>query len=135
LHVPSIDLVGGGDVFYNQCHMYVGDTTPESRSAPFAGEPSAGNRFIDPSHTGHVITDRRAMQFCLFETANLRSAEENTGWKPMLHYNLWENRGGFGQLMSGRQPTPLQAADLLSRQLLQNLCTRCRDDRTNQKRE
>ena len=31
LHVPSIDLVVGGDVFYNQCHMYVGDTTPKSR--------------------------------------------------------------------------------------------------------
>ena len=31
LHVPSIDLVVGGDVVYNQCHMYVGDTTPESR--------------------------------------------------------------------------------------------------------
>ncbi|MDT5363156.1 MAG: hypothetical protein QOC69_4918 [Mycobacterium sp.] len=31
LHVPSIDLVVGGDVLYNQCHMYVGDTTPESR--------------------------------------------------------------------------------------------------------
>ena len=26
LHVPSIDLVGGGDVFYNQCQMYVADT-------------------------------------------------------------------------------------------------------------
>ena len=32
LHVPSIDLVVGGDVIYNQCHMYVGDSTPESRS-------------------------------------------------------------------------------------------------------
>jgi glyoxylase-like metal-dependent hydrolase (beta-lactamase superfamily II) len=32
LHVPAIDLVVGGDVFYNQCHMYVGDTTPESRA-------------------------------------------------------------------------------------------------------
>ena len=31
LHVPSIDLVVAGDVVYNQCHMYVGDTTPESR--------------------------------------------------------------------------------------------------------
>jgi len=31
LHVPSIDLVVGGDVLYNQCHMYVADTTPESR--------------------------------------------------------------------------------------------------------
>src|SRR5262245_30900559 len=31
LYVPSIDLVVGGDVLYNQCHMYVGDTTPESR--------------------------------------------------------------------------------------------------------
>jgi glyoxylase-like metal-dependent hydrolase (beta-lactamase superfamily II) len=32
LHVPAIDLVVGGDVVYNKCHMYVGDTTPESRA-------------------------------------------------------------------------------------------------------
>ena len=32
LHVPSIDLVVGGDVLYNQCHMFVGDTTAESRA-------------------------------------------------------------------------------------------------------
>jgi hypothetical protein len=31
LHVPSIDLVVGGDVFYNQCHMMVAAITPESR--------------------------------------------------------------------------------------------------------
>ena len=31
LYVPSIDLVVGGDVLYNQCHMFVGATTPESR--------------------------------------------------------------------------------------------------------
>jgi glyoxylase-like metal-dependent hydrolase (beta-lactamase superfamily II) len=31
LHVPSIDLVVSGDVVYNQCRMYVGDTNPESR--------------------------------------------------------------------------------------------------------
>ncbi len=31
LHVPSIGLVVGGDVLYNECHMYIGDTTPESR--------------------------------------------------------------------------------------------------------
>src|SRR6202789_2605472 len=31
LYVPSINLVVAGDVVYNQCHMYVGDTTPESR--------------------------------------------------------------------------------------------------------
>ena len=32
LHVPSFDLVVSGDVIYNQCHMYVGDTTAESRA-------------------------------------------------------------------------------------------------------
>ena len=32
LYVPSIGLVVAGDVVYNQCHMYVGDTTPESRT-------------------------------------------------------------------------------------------------------
>jgi glyoxylase-like metal-dependent hydrolase (beta-lactamase superfamily II) len=31
LHVPSIGLIVAGDVVYNQCRMYVGDTTPESR--------------------------------------------------------------------------------------------------------
>ena len=31
LYVPAIDLVVGGDVVYNECHMYVGDTTRESR--------------------------------------------------------------------------------------------------------
>ncbi|MEV4127276.1 MBL fold metallo-hydrolase [Nocardia sp. NPDC049707] len=31
LHIPSIDLVVAGDVLYNKCHMYVGETTPESR--------------------------------------------------------------------------------------------------------
>jgi glyoxylase-like metal-dependent hydrolase (beta-lactamase superfamily II) len=31
LHVPSLGLIVAGDVVYNQCRMYVGDTTPESR--------------------------------------------------------------------------------------------------------
>ena len=30
-HVSSIGLIVAGDVVYNQCRMYVGDTTPESR--------------------------------------------------------------------------------------------------------
>jgi hypothetical protein len=31
LYAPSIGLIVAGDVMYNQCRMYVGDTTPESR--------------------------------------------------------------------------------------------------------
>jgi glyoxylase-like metal-dependent hydrolase (beta-lactamase superfamily II) len=31
LFVPSIGLIVAGDVVYNQCRIYVGDTTPESR--------------------------------------------------------------------------------------------------------
>jgi glyoxylase-like metal-dependent hydrolase (beta-lactamase superfamily II) len=31
LYVPSIGLIVAGDVVYNQCRMYVGDTTAESR--------------------------------------------------------------------------------------------------------
>jgi glyoxylase-like metal-dependent hydrolase (beta-lactamase superfamily II) len=31
LYIPSIGLIVAGDVVYNQCRMYVGDTTPESR--------------------------------------------------------------------------------------------------------
>ncbi|MFJ7075470.1 MBL fold metallo-hydrolase [Streptomyces sp. NPDC098781] len=29
LHVPSLDLVVGGDVLYNRCHQYVAELTPE----------------------------------------------------------------------------------------------------------
>lgn len=32
LYVPSMDLVVAGDVVYNKCHVYVGDTTSESRA-------------------------------------------------------------------------------------------------------
>jgi glyoxylase-like metal-dependent hydrolase (beta-lactamase superfamily II) len=32
LHVPALDLVVGGDVLYNECHMYVAESTPESRA-------------------------------------------------------------------------------------------------------
>jgi glyoxylase-like metal-dependent hydrolase (beta-lactamase superfamily II) len=31
LHVPSIGLIVAGDVVYNQCRIYVGDTTSDSR--------------------------------------------------------------------------------------------------------
>ena len=30
LYVPSIGLIVAGDVVYNQCRMYVGDTTPRA---------------------------------------------------------------------------------------------------------
>jgi glyoxylase-like metal-dependent hydrolase (beta-lactamase superfamily II) len=32
LHVPGLDLVVGGDVVYNECHMYVAESTPDSRA-------------------------------------------------------------------------------------------------------
>jgi glyoxylase-like metal-dependent hydrolase (beta-lactamase superfamily II) len=32
LHVPDLGLVVSGDVAYNHCHMYVGDTTADSRA-------------------------------------------------------------------------------------------------------
>jgi glyoxylase-like metal-dependent hydrolase (beta-lactamase superfamily II) len=31
LYVPAIELVVAGDILYNECHMFVGDTTPDSR--------------------------------------------------------------------------------------------------------
>jgi hypothetical protein len=31
LYVPAIDLVVAGDILYNECHMFVADTTPDSR--------------------------------------------------------------------------------------------------------
>ena len=48
LYVPSIGLVVAGDVVYNQCHMYVGDTT--SREPEELGRgvgPVGGARAVD----------------------------------------------------------------------------------------
>ena len=49
LYVPSIGLIVAGDVVYNQCRMYLGDTTPESEIIAGAGpassvEPGDGRR-------------------------------------------------------------------------------------------
>ena len=32
LHVPDLGLIVSGDVAYNHCHMYVGDTSPDGRA-------------------------------------------------------------------------------------------------------
>lgn len=32
LHVPDLELIVSGDVAYNHCHMYVGDTTTDGRA-------------------------------------------------------------------------------------------------------
>ena len=32
LHVPDLDLIISGDVAYNRCHMFLGATTPDSRT-------------------------------------------------------------------------------------------------------
>ena len=32
LHVPDIDLIVAGDAVYNRCHMFLGNTTPQSRA-------------------------------------------------------------------------------------------------------
>ena len=65
LYVPSIGLIVAGDVVYNQCRMYVGDTTPESRenwiaaldrlaalnpSMVVAGHKKPGASLDDPGH-------------------------------------------------------------------------------------
>ena len=43
LHVPSIGLIVAGDVVYNQCRMYVGDTTPrEPKELDRGARPVSG---------------------------------------------------------------------------------------------
>jgi hypothetical protein len=49
LYVPSIDLVVGGDVFCDQCHMMVAVSTPECRVNWIAdlGSIEASKRYPD----------------------------------------------------------------------------------------
>ena len=85
LYVPSIDLVVAGDVVYNQCHMYVGDTTPESGRTGWrrwTGWQRSSQRLLLP------VTEvwrarlhrRRSRTPRLF--AGLRSATENRDVRP-----------------------------------------------------
>lgn len=56
LYVPSLDLVVAGDVLYNQCHQYVGESTPESRANWIAALDRLAA--LDPKHAvaGHKKT-------------------------------------------------------------------------------
>src|SRR6202451_3834089 len=54
LHVPSIGLVVAGDVVYNQCRIYVGDTTPESRKNWIAELDRVGGRNPTLAVTGNT---------------------------------------------------------------------------------
>jgi glyoxylase-like metal-dependent hydrolase (beta-lactamase superfamily II) len=51
LYVPSIGLIVAGDVVYNQCRMYVGDTTPESRRTPAGSRALSRHASIAPRTT------------------------------------------------------------------------------------
>jgi glyoxylase-like metal-dependent hydrolase (beta-lactamase superfamily II) len=53
LHVPDLGLIISGDVAYNHCHMYVGDTTPDGRAEWIAALDRLAA--LDPSAvvTGH----------------------------------------------------------------------------------
>ena len=86
LFVPSIGLIAAGDVVYNQCRMYVGDTTPESRknwiaaldrlaalnpTMVVAGHKKTGRARLSLDHPGHKALPR-----------GLRSLAENRYLRP-----------------------------------------------------
>ena len=86
LHVPSIGLIVAGDVVYNQCRMYVGDTTPESRKNWIAAldrlaalNPAmvvAGHKKPGAPDSPSTIQDTKRY------LAGLRSAAENRDVRP-----------------------------------------------------
>ncbi len=86
LYVPSIGLIVAGDVVYNQCRMYVGDTTPESRKNWIAAldrlaalNPAivvAGHK--KPGAPGFSLDDPGHQAL----PAGLRSGAENRDFRP-----------------------------------------------------
>ena len=86
LHVPSIGLIVAGDVVYNQCRMYVGDTTPESRKnwiaalRPVSGaEPGDCCRRSQEAWRARLSLDDPRHQAL---PAGLRSGAENRDVRP-----------------------------------------------------
>ena len=86
LYVPSIGLIVAGDVVYNQCRMYVGDTTPESRKNWIAdagpvssAEPDDGCRRSQEAWRARLSLDDPGHQAL---PRGLRSAAENRQVRP-----------------------------------------------------
>ena len=86
LYVPSIGLIVAGDVVYNQCRMYVGDTTPESRKNWIAAldrlaalEPGDCCRRSQEAWRARLSLDDPGHQAL---PAGLRSAAENRDVRP-----------------------------------------------------
>src|SRR6202451_2741832 len=81
LYVPSIGLIVAGDVVYNQCRMYVGDTRPESRKNWIGGlgpvssaDPGEGRRRSQEAWRARLSRGDRGDQTL---PRGLRSAPEN----------------------------------------------------------
>ena len=86
LYVPSIGLIVAGDVVYNQCRMYVGDTTPESRKNWIAGPgPVSG---AEPDDCCHWSQEAWRARLSLGDPGHealprgLRSGAENRDVRP-----------------------------------------------------
>jgi hypothetical protein len=81
LYVPSIGLIVAGDVVYNQCRMYVGDTTPrEPKELDRGAGPVSG---AEPGDCCRRSQEARRARLSLDDPrdqalpAGLRSVAEN----------------------------------------------------------
>ena len=86
LYVPSIGLIVAGDVVYNQCRIYVGDTTPrepkelDRGAGPVGGaEPGDGCRRSQEAWRARLSLDDPRHQAL---PAGLRSVAENRDVRP-----------------------------------------------------
>jgi hypothetical protein len=86
LYVPSIGLIVAGDVVYNQCRMYVGDTTPREPKELDRGpgpvssaEPDDGCRRSQEAWRARLSLDDRGHQAL---PRGFRSAAENRDVRP-----------------------------------------------------
>jgi len=105
LHVPDLGLIVSGDVVYNHCHMYVGDTTPASRSEWLAAldtlaalNPSvvvAGHKDPTCGNPASVIADSRGYieSYGQLYDAGLRDGELFEAM--MSRYPDWVSRQQF----------------------------------------
>jgi hypothetical protein len=86
LYVPSIGLIVAGDVVYNQCRMYLGDTTPgepeelDRGAGPVSSaEPGDGRRRSQEAWRARLSLDDPGHQAL---PAGLRSVAENRDVRP-----------------------------------------------------
>jgi glyoxylase-like metal-dependent hydrolase (beta-lactamase superfamily II) len=102
LHVPEADLVCSGDVLYNNIHMWLWNSTPESRAAWFASMDAVASLKPSTIITGHKDPDapdddaQRILDQSRSYLEDFQRAVEHAGSAPEIIDAMMQKYSAYG---------------------------------------